>query len=285
MKEKDPAFLFYSKDFYEGTRTMFPEERACYIDLIIYQHQHEFIPNDIKKMTLYCNGINEATLEAVLNAKFILTESGWVNKKLQDVINKRSCYIDEQSMKGCNGQFFKTAKRLLSEKELELLKELFKGQTTKQIFEQIKDKQFNKDTLINMLKLSLSNKENEIEIEIEDINKEENNNNAETFLKFPPEYLVSPEIVPLEFDLLFEVCFKDEMWLDSICMIISREGNTVYTHENVISYKTKFKEQQISSGLTTETIREFKQHYSNYVKKQIKQMPKKLVLDLDSKKR
>ena len=36
---KDPAFLFYSKDFYEGTRTMLPEERACYIDLMIYQHQ------------------------------------------------------------------------------------------------------------------------------------------------------------------------------------------------------------------------------------------------------
>ena len=31
---KDPAFLFYSKDFYEGTRTMLPEERACYIDLM-----------------------------------------------------------------------------------------------------------------------------------------------------------------------------------------------------------------------------------------------------------
>lgn len=113
----------------------------------------------------------------------------------------------------------------------------------------------------------------------------ENNKEAETFLKFPPEYLVSPEIVPLEFDLLFEVCFKDKIWLDSICMVISRESNTTYTHENVISYKTKFKEQQISSGINTETIREFKQHYSNYVKKQIKQMPKKLVLDLDSKKR
>jgi len=37
---KDPAFLFYSKDFYEGTRTMLPEERACYIDLMIYQMLH-----------------------------------------------------------------------------------------------------------------------------------------------------------------------------------------------------------------------------------------------------
>ena len=30
---KDPAFLFYSQDFYAGTRTMLPEERACWAHL------------------------------------------------------------------------------------------------------------------------------------------------------------------------------------------------------------------------------------------------------------
>jgi len=40
-KQKDSAFLFYSNDFYEGTRTMFPEKRACLIDLMIYQHKHQ----------------------------------------------------------------------------------------------------------------------------------------------------------------------------------------------------------------------------------------------------
>ena len=48
---KDPAFLLYSKDFYEGTRMMLPEERACYVDLMIYQHQNGgFIPNDVRRI-------------------------------------------------------------------------------------------------------------------------------------------------------------------------------------------------------------------------------------------
>ena len=83
---KDPAFLFYSKDFYEGTRTMLPEERACYIDLLIYQHQNEIIPLDLKRVVLYCNGISEAMLLTTLKAKFIKTDKGWYNEKLKTVI-------------------------------------------------------------------------------------------------------------------------------------------------------------------------------------------------------
>lgn len=85
---KDSAFLFYSKDFYEGTRMMFPEERACYIDLLIYQHQNGIIPFDLKRVSMFCNGIDIATLEATLEAKFEQTESGWV----------------------CNGKFFQALK-------------------------------------------------------------------------------------------------------------------------------------------------------------------------------
>lgn len=72
---KDPAFLFYSKDFYEGTRMMLPEERACFIDLMIYQHQNGFIPDDKRRLMMYCSGIDEATLEATLEAKEQLSSS------------------------------------------------------------------------------------------------------------------------------------------------------------------------------------------------------------------
>lgn len=76
---KDPAFLFYSKDFYEGTRMMLPVERACYVDLLIYQHQNGPIPNTLERVLLYCNGVDEATLKATLKAKFKRTKSGWIN--------------------------------------------------------------------------------------------------------------------------------------------------------------------------------------------------------------
>ena len=87
---KDPAFLFYSNDFYEGTRTMLPQERACYIDLLIYQHQHGAISIDLEKILRYCTGIDESTLIATLEAKFEKTEKGWINKRLNEEIFSQS---------------------------------------------------------------------------------------------------------------------------------------------------------------------------------------------------
>ena len=119
---KDPAFLFYAKDFYEGTRTMLPKERACYIDLMIYQHQHGAIPNDIERVLMYCGGIDEATLKNTLDSKFVLTDNGWVNMKLQTVIDERREFSKKQSANGLVGQFFKKAKSTLSAKDYRDLK-------------------------------------------------------------------------------------------------------------------------------------------------------------------
>ncbi len=88
--EKDPAFLLYSKDFYEGTRMMLPEERACYIDLLVYQHQHGVIPNDVKRLVMYCSGCSEQTVKDVLNQKFNQTVNGWLNERLSKEVTKRS---------------------------------------------------------------------------------------------------------------------------------------------------------------------------------------------------
>lgn len=119
---KDPAFLFYSKDFYEGTRMMLPEERACYIDLLIYQHQNGIIPLDLKRVLMYCSGIDEATLKATLEAKFKLTKDGWLNDRLENEINNRSNFKKEQSLSGKIGQFWKKAYQILSKKDILTLK-------------------------------------------------------------------------------------------------------------------------------------------------------------------
>jgi hypothetical protein len=120
---KDPAFLFYSKDFYEATRTMLPKERACYIDLLIYQHQHEFIPNDLERILLYCSGIDEATLKAVLQAKFKLCDKGYYNQRLSNVVQQRKEFSEKQSDNGSVGQFFKKAKSALKAKDYNELKD------------------------------------------------------------------------------------------------------------------------------------------------------------------
>lgn len=150
-KNNDPAFLFYSKDFYEGTRMMLPEERACYIDLMIYQHQHGCIPLDLKRVLLYCNGINEATLKATLKAKFEATLEGYVNLKLESVMLERSEFSNKQSINGTVGQFFKKAKALLSKKDYITLKELLSDNTNNQIFELIIGKEIDKAMLDAML--------------------------------------------------------------------------------------------------------------------------------------
>lgn len=165
---KDPAFLFYSTDFYEGTRTMLPEERACYVDLMIYQHQRGPIPNDLKRVLLYCNGVDEATLKATLQAKFKLTSEGWINEKLAQIIEERKEYTEGQSKNGTVGQFWKKSKAILSKKEYNQLRDLLYNQTKEQIYERIKDLDINEASLKAMLEGLLKHLENENRDEDED---------------------------------------------------------------------------------------------------------------------
>lgn len=169
---KDPAFLFYSKDFYEGTRMMLPEERACYVDLMIYQHQNGgFIPNDVRRLKMYCSGIDEATLEATLKAKFKLRDKGWYNERLKKVVEERENFSKKQSINGVVGQFWKRANKDLNKNELKKLKSL-----TSQICSNNKDLNDNWLTKITdpkaMLKAMLEHLVNEDVIENKD--KEEN---------------------------------------------------------------------------------------------------------------
>lgn len=144
---KDPAFLFYSKDYYEGTRMMLPEERACYVDLMIYQHQNGIIPNDLKRVLMYCSGTDEATLKATLEAKFKQTEKGWFNEKLNKVVLERSEYTNKQSINGKIGQFWKKCKSFLTAKEYKELRKSLEKISNTEIYDFLKDKEIDKATL------------------------------------------------------------------------------------------------------------------------------------------
>jgi rubrerythrin len=179
--EKDPAFLFYSKDFYEGTRMLLPEERACFIDLLIYQHQNGFIPNDIKRLSLYCSGINEATLIATLEAKFKLTDDGWINEKLKKVIESRREFAVKQSENGLVGQFFKKAKQSLSLDVYTQLREyVYNKYGIEKLKKELKKEEATHEAMLEaMLKHLAIENENVIEDVNEDVNKEENNKDNE----------------------------------------------------------------------------------------------------------
>lgn len=50
MSKKDPAFLFYPKDWLQGTAKLMPEEKGVYIDLLCHQHQDTDLPNDTQRL-------------------------------------------------------------------------------------------------------------------------------------------------------------------------------------------------------------------------------------------
>jgi len=121
---KDPAFLFYSKDWYEGTRMMLPEERACYIDLLVYQHQNGgFIPNDLRRLTMYCSGCDVPTIQNVLDQKFEQTPNGWLNQKLDHLVNERSMGKPKKIASACFAGLISSSK--LNKKQIIYLKKRF----------------------------------------------------------------------------------------------------------------------------------------------------------------
>lgn len=169
---KDPAFLFYAKDFYEGTRTMLPEERACYIDLLVYQHQNGYIPNDLRRLKMYCSGVDEATLQATLEAKFKLCDKGWYNQKLQHVNEERKDFSQRQSINGIVGQFFKQAKKTLRTAQYRNLRDFLKENFTNQeIVNEIKKYENIEASLQAMLEAMLKHIGNADAIANEDINR------------------------------------------------------------------------------------------------------------------
>lgn len=184
---KDPAFLFYSQDFYSGTRLMLPIERACYVDLLIYQHQNGFIPNDLDRLLMFCSGVDKATLIATLKGKFKQCDKGWYNERLKNVIEDRQIFKSKLSISGKIGQFWKKAKSLLSTKEYRLIKDYIQNKDSDYLnllLEKIDLK--NESSLKGWLKASLKH----IEIENEDENEDEDNIKEKVFIfeKFWDDY-------------------------------------------------------------------------------------------------
>lgn len=73
---KDPAFLFYSKDWLEGTAGMSPEGRGIYITLLAHQHQKKTLPVDRRELAALCSVTFERFTQIwpEIYKKFVLVE-------------------------------------------------------------------------------------------------------------------------------------------------------------------------------------------------------------------
>jgi hypothetical protein len=101
---KDPAYLFYTKDWLEGTAELYPEEKGVYVDLLCYQHQRGYLPTDKKRLAKMI-GIGQEDFERIwegIKHKFIEIDSpngqangtpngkALVNQKMSEVVSERS---------------------------------------------------------------------------------------------------------------------------------------------------------------------------------------------------
>lgn len=91
MSKKDPAFLFYSKDWLEGTAEMLPAEKGIYIDLLSHQHQKGDLPESTERLCRLVGVSHEEFLIhwVEISKKFTLENGRYVNKKLFGVMDER----------------------------------------------------------------------------------------------------------------------------------------------------------------------------------------------------
>ncbi len=91
MKNKDPAFLFYTSDFLTGVTLMDYEQRGKYITLLCLQHQNGHLTEE--DMLAICGKRDKKIF-----AKFLKDEDGlYYNERVDVEKEKRRKYTESQS--------------------------------------------------------------------------------------------------------------------------------------------------------------------------------------------
>lgn len=105
---KDPAFLFYSKDFLTGVADLTMEERGQYITLLCLQHQKGRLTRKLIDLAA-----PDATADVL--SKFEKDEQGnFFNRRLEEEASKRANHSDKQrdrALKGWEKRKQKTNKK------------------------------------------------------------------------------------------------------------------------------------------------------------------------------
>lgn len=130
---KDPAFLFYSKDWIEGTAEMMPDEKGVYIDLLCYQHQRGDLPGDTKRLARMVGlGIEEFDrIWSVIGEKFEANGKRTLNRKLNDVMTERKDKGHRNKIIGVFGSLCRQSG--LSKEKLNTIRSQFKVSDFEQI--------------------------------------------------------------------------------------------------------------------------------------------------------
>lgn len=108
---KDPAFMFYSKDFLTGCADLTMEERGLYITLMCLQHQKGRLSKKTIWLSLgfslvlkFEDFVPEGKLSVDVLKKFEIDENGnYFNLRLEQEIIKRAEYSNSRKANGSKG--------------------------------------------------------------------------------------------------------------------------------------------------------------------------------------
>jgi len=102
---KNPAFLFYAKDFLADTLDWSPEELGVYIRLLCKQWEDGKLPIDLTRLARAsgCDSEKFTDIWQFIRYKFELKEGHFYNPRLELEREKRTNYLEAQSKKGKEG--------------------------------------------------------------------------------------------------------------------------------------------------------------------------------------
>jgi uncharacterized protein YdaU (DUF1376 family) len=110
----NPIFPFYVNDFEGGTRHMTDEEVGCYLRLLLAQfNRGGFLPPDENFLSRFCTSFKESW--PIVKEKFLKTENGLQNKRLEHERVKREKFVIHQSENGKKGGRPKKPKPFINE--------------------------------------------------------------------------------------------------------------------------------------------------------------------------
>lgn len=91
---KDPAFLFYSQDFYTGVATLNWEDRGKFISILCLMHQQGRMKEETIRFLV-------GSISDNLKAKFRIDEKGfWYNERLEIEAEKRNNFTESRRING-----------------------------------------------------------------------------------------------------------------------------------------------------------------------------------------
>lgn len=94
---KDPAFLFYSQDFFTGVADLTFEDRGKFISILCLMHQKGRLKEETIRFLV-------GSVSVSLKSKFLVDENGfWYNQRLEFEIAARVNFVNSRKINGLKG--------------------------------------------------------------------------------------------------------------------------------------------------------------------------------------